>query len=632
MVIKMNTKIKTFMLLVMVVIGVISGCISIGEEKPAPKINIEKPIEKIWGRIANPSHKDEIVYTALFFSGASLGLQHESLYTRHPLDQSYLKWGEENASKQIGKMKELGLNTIKVSYWNPQGIYSPMKSDLKAIHDTFEIAEKFDLLVVPFVEDNYHPSDYMFWTHFPQDTSKFEEKLVFLLNEFGKHENWLKMYNKDGEEKIVFWLIDSVASRPVNEKEFAETFDKVAQRVKEKTGEEIGFVIDFTATGPYAAEHGINTDYLEQQESILAFNPFNPFNEGKGKKFGETPTERQRVDLVIEKYSKVIDSKIPIIYSVIAGFDDTKLNWRVYREEYGYYEGWLSCQEELAARFGEGGLSFDCWNGYTEGFVIVPTKEDGTKIFEWAKELIEKYKHWMTDPESKIYNKTICPNLVELLEIEKTQPSILKQSPLTLKKEDFKQLSPWQKYVTPKDSEVQRLVKGISTEDEAYATAVKWLWVSDQTLNGKRELWLMPHEFLTNTPGYLTNPVQGMIASDCEEQAYTLVSLLRAIGISAEDVRVVVGEANFGDETTGHAWIEIYENGKWFALDATSGSYWNDDDNTLYDRAGYPYRYFKTHTYPSIEIWAYFNDIYYYNPSTGDINAPDHWRVHLLKT
>jgi hypothetical protein len=366
-------------------------------EDGIPAVKLESSKEKSeekrsWGRIANPSHRGEMIYTTLFFSGPSLGPKHEPLYSRHPLDESYLRWGEENTSKQISKMRELGLNTIKVSYWNPEGIYSPMKSDLKAIHDTFEIAEEFDLLVVPFIEDNYYSSNYMFWTHFPQNTSKFEEKLIFLINEFSEHENWLKMYNKDGEEKMVFWLINSVASRPVNEKEFADTFDEVAQRVREKTGKEIGFVIDFTATGPYAAEYGINPNYLEQQKSILAFNPFNPFNEGKGKAFGQTPTEKERVDLVEEKYLKVIDSRIPTIYAVMAGFDDTKLSWRLYREKYGYNDNWLSYQEQLASQFAEGGLSFDCWNGYTEGFVIAPTKENETKIFDWAKEMVKKHR------------------------------------------------------------------------------------------------------------------------------------------------------------------------------------------------------------------------------------------------
>ncbi|MEW6222327.1 MAG: transglutaminase-like domain-containing protein [Candidatus Hadarchaeota archaeon] len=205
-------------------------------------------------------------------------------------------------------------------------------------------------------------------------------------------------------------------------------------------------------------------------------------------------------------------------------------------------------------------------------------------------------------------------------------PKMIRRSKLLLQKENFQQLSPYQAYVTPNDSAVQTLASG-STKQQAYSTAVQWVWVSDTTLNGISEKWLMPSEFLTNTPSYPTNPAAGHVASDCEEQAYTLVSLIRAIGTSASDVRVVVGQVNFNGEIGGHAWVEVYEGGRWLALEATSGPYWDDEDGRLYQSSGYPYYYFLTHTFPSLEVWGYFNDTYYYNPTTGQGNAPASWRT-----
>lgn len=210
---------------------------------------------------------------------------------------------------------------------------------------------------------------------------------------------------------------------------------------------------------------------------------------------------------------------------------------------------------------------------------------------------------------------------------QKFLPRMLKRGKLLLQKENFTQLSPYQAYVTPNDSAVQTLASGTTSNQQAYSTAVSWTWVSDQTLHGVSERWLMPHEFLTDTPNDPDNPVPGSVASDCESQAYTLVSLLRAIGVSAQNVRVVVGQVNFSGEIGGHAWVEIYEGGSWFALEATSGPYWDDDEGRLYESNGYPYTYYKTHHYPSIEIWGYFNDNYYYNPSTGQGNAPATWRT-----
>lgn len=215
----------------------------------------------------------------------------------------------------------------------------------------------------------------------------------------------------------------------------------------------------------------------------------------------------------------------------------------------------------------------------------------------------------------------------QIMEIkQKFLPRMLKRGPLLLQKENFEQISPYQQYVTPNDSAVQELASGISTSQQAYHIAVHWVWVSDQTLNGVPERWLLPHEFLTGTPNYSTNPVPGQPVSDCESQAYTLVSLLRAIGVSANEVRVAVGKVNFGGQIGGHAWVEIREGNRWLQLEATSGPYWDDEDSTLYTSPGYPYEYFRTHHYPAIEVWGYFNDVFYYNPSTGEGNTPASWR------
>jgi len=182
-----------------------------------------------------------------------------------------------------------------------------------------------------------------------------------------------------------------------------------------------------------------------------------------------------------------------------------------------------------------------------------------------------------------------------------------------------------QTYVTPNDSAVQDIANSISGTREAYREGVSWVWVSDKTLNNRVEKWLKPHEFLTNTPNYPTNPVPGRIASDCEEQANALASLIRAEGIPPDKVRVVLGKVDFDGSIGGHAWVEIYEDNVWFALEATSGPYWDDEKQKLINSNGLSYSYYKFFDYPSIEIWSYYNDYYYYDPSTGKGNPPDLW-------
>ena len=186
--------------------------------------------------------------------------------------------------------------------------------------------------------------------------------------------------------------------------------------------------------------------------------------------------------------------------------------------------------------------------------------------------------------------------------------------------------SPYQRYVTPDDQAIEELIIQIDRAEDAYALAVKWTYVSEQTLNHVADKWLKPHELLANTPYFPSNPVKGEVVSDCEEQAYVLVSLLRAVGVRAEEVRVVLGEVDFGGTEIGHAWVELFTDNHWLTLDPSSGAYWDDEAGEIVNRPGYSFDYYLNHSYPVIEIWVYFNDIYYQDLRDNSGNAPDSWQ------
>jgi hypothetical protein len=190
--------------------------------------------------------------------------------------------------------------------------------------------------------------------------------------------------------------------------------------------------------------------------------------------------------------------------------------------------------------------------------------------------------------------------------------------------------SRYQLYVTPDAPAVIMLADQIDGVMVAYQEAVGWTWVSDQTLHGQSEKWLKPEEFLSDTPTYGANPVKPEVVSDCEEQANTLVSLLRAEGVAPGEVRVVIGEVDFGGEVGGHAWVQLWYEGEWIDLDATSGPYWDDDQNRLVDRNGYPFRFYANHDYPVVQVWAYYNDVFYWDPRTEEGNAPESWKLKPL--
>jgi len=195
--------------------------------------------------------------------------------------------------------------------------------------------------------------------------------------------------------------------------------------------------------------------------------------------------------------------------------------------------------------------------------------------------------------------------------------------------DDMKELHLLRLFVTPEDQAIKALAKKIDRPIDAYQMAVQWIYVSDETLNHADDRWLTPQEFLTETPHYPYNPLKGKEASDCEEKANTLVSLIRAEGIRPEDVRVTVGTIKCNNEETGHVWVELFIDGYWMALDPCSGPYWDDKDDKLVLRQGVSFDYYASHTYPAPQIWAYYNDIYYLDPRAGSGNAPASWRLYV---
>jgi len=168
----------------------------------------------------------------------------------------------------------------------------------------------------------------------------------------------------------------------------------------------------------------------------------------------------------------------------------------------------------------------------------------------------------------------------------------------------------YQAYVTPDaDAVISYLEENnLDNKYEIYEAALSWTWVSDERLNDVEEKWLTPTEFLKYTPDYSSNPANGSPASDCEEQANTLVSLMIASGEYDEStVRVAVGEVGFGNISGGHAWVEVYEDGEWLPLDPTDGPYYDDDscELTSTDTSKTDYDKYRSTVYPAVEVWYY---------------------------
>lgn len=183
----------------------------------------------------------------------------------------------------------------------------------------------------------------------------------------------------------------------------------------------------------------------------------------------------------------------------------------------------------------------------------------------------------------------------------------------------------YQVYVTPDDPTIQGLAAQINSAAEAYALATQWIYVLDQSLLGEVEKWLTPAEFLTETANYPGNPVSGQAVSDYEEQANALASLIRALDISPEEIRIVLGKVKFGEVEVGRAWVELFADQRWLALDPSSGPYWDDQAGKVISRQGLSFDYYARRDFPVVQSWVYYNDLYYVNFLDGSGNAPDAW-------
>lgn len=112
-------------------------------------------------------------------------------------------------------------------------------------------------------------------------------------------------------------------------------------------------------------------------------------------------------------------------------------------------------------------------------------------------------------------------------------------------------------FVTPTTYAIDQLVLSLQgpTREETIWNCWDWVCRNIKYKSERGDVWHTPSEAIT------------MGKSDCEEKAFTLCSLLRASGLSPDEVFVSLGTyGRFGD---GHAWCTILDGGKYWCLEAT---------------------------------------------------------------
>jgi hypothetical protein len=374
-----------------------------------------KPEPGIWGRLANPGFENQRIITTLFFSGQARdgSKRYEcradpnlSLFTVHPSDERHLNWSmkPENRTFALTRMTHAGINVVTMSSWGedflPCGtgwsLIAPMQTAPGSQDELFTAALEEHLLVMPLIESR---NDWAFRDEFPRlrdgrVAPGTVSQIVNLIERYLHNDShpewaeaWAKVYDHNGEARFAVSIIH--ASSNVlsygDHAGYAAGFDVLAEEVLNLTGVQVGFFIDplppnSNAPGefkPYPEKTGPS---LIETDAILGIQSFIPEIWISGN-----PTESQQIAWKRDYSQRWSETGVPFLMDVSPGYDA-----RIVFPgsiQYGFTATWLQELTEMVADFGEDGLTFNSWNGYTEGMAAVATREYEDQYYQWLQEL-----------------------------------------------------------------------------------------------------------------------------------------------------------------------------------------------------------------------------------------------------
>ncbi len=398
------------------------------------------PPSPLWGLIANPGFDGRSVKSTYFFagswrSGTKVWYEYpadanDGLYTLHPTDARHLGWSESQANRDfaLSAMANAGLNVIKLSYWGKRGtdrwaFWSPMHCSTFAHDEVFQTALTHNLLIAPSIESggatNLNPATnkpftsgvppnvhvgnspaYVFADDFPGPPDNPAPGLIaqiedlidrYLLSPANSQwpSRWLQLYDSAGKKRHVIAIIQAGSNQPgVNDASFAAGIDHVADAISVSRHIDIGFVLDPLPGKSYNLTPSAKGP-LAGARSFLAIESFiSEIAMGTDDILALIPRKQIYV-------SNWVASGVPFILDVSSGYDAHIVfpakgdsNWRIPNEEL-LHNGQTQMIPTSSGTNGIRGITFNTWNGYTEGYAAVPTLEYGGNTYTWLKSLLQ---------------------------------------------------------------------------------------------------------------------------------------------------------------------------------------------------------------------------------------------------
>lgn len=373
------------------------------------------------GLLASPSHDGEAVKGLYFFAGEAAGNLH--LYTTHPLLADDQHWNSDSSSRSrvMARMAASHANTVVMSYWGDMEQWSPMRLDATSLdatslHGVLDAARGHGLVVMPAIEsgvDRDHPElpQWEFRTDFPSSwpdgprAPGLLARIGDLVHLFRDHMDvWAQMYDRDGRPRYAVQVIHACSAlEGTTDRSFALAFAQVADLVQSQHQIAIGFTLDaIGGDEAYVAAPATAGPALEAQPAVMAIHGFqSEVFSGKviaGDKF--KPPKDNNVDNLEnlarwkgEAARDWADTGLPVILDVSNGMDGRYV-WRdrgsyFYGDNLDYTDDRWRNRMSLLKGHGNVGITFDTWNGYTEGYAAVTSFEHYDIVGRWVTDLLE---------------------------------------------------------------------------------------------------------------------------------------------------------------------------------------------------------------------------------------------------
>ena len=407
----------------------------------APQVTCAQLIR---GRLANPGFLNQRIKATYFFSGQALDGTNpygasptppgcnapnccttpdgcgqvncpNRTYTLHPADQAHLHWFDSPTNRQfaLDGMVQAGINVIHMSSWGDDTGTSdswvlgaaPMQTSPQSHDELFTAAEAQagrPLLIVPFLEERGGTiSPWAFKDEFPTRAdgltapgtiSQVEYFIRHYLQNPAHPEwagRWAQVYDRNGQPRFAVGIIHAASDRlgDGDDAAFAAGFDAMAYQIWTNTQVSVGFFLDVLPFGTHAqASFFASSDgtgpYLEATASVLGIACFAP-------EVYKAPADEATLLSWKRQWSQGWScSGVPFLMDISSGYNGSV----VFCEHWSYGEdaAWLSGLDGIAHEFGQAGVVFNSWNGYTEGMVAVPTlpTENGSLFYDWLSSLL----------------------------------------------------------------------------------------------------------------------------------------------------------------------------------------------------------------------------------------------------